>query len=143
MPYPELMVTPMREELVRIGFRELSSAEDVDEALATESRTTMLVVNSVCGCAAGSMRPALTFSLQHDKTPDVRVTVFAGQDLEATERAREYITGYPPSSPAVAIFKDRELVWMLERHQIEGRHPYEIAESLKAAYDEHCVTSEV
>lgn len=143
MPYPELMVTPMREELVRIGFRELHSAEDVDEALATESRTTMLVVNSVCGCAAGSMRPALTFSLQHDRTPDVRVTVFAGQDLEATERAREYITGYPPSSPAVAIFKDGELVWMLERHQIEGRHPHEIAESLKAAYDAHCVTSEV
>ena len=138
MPYPELMVTPMREELVRIGFRELCSAEDVDEALATESRTTMLVVNSVCGCAAGSMRPALTFSLQHDKTPDVRVTVFAGQDLEATERAREYITGYPPSSPAVAIFKDGELVFMLERHQIENKTADQVAGSLMEAFGQHC-----
>lgn len=143
MPYSELMVAPMREDLVRIGFRELRSAEDVDDALANESRTTVLAVNSVCGCSAGSMRPALAFSLQNDKTPEVRVTVFAGQDLEATERAREFITGYPPSSPAVAIFKDGGLVWMLERHQIEGRHPYEIAEDLRAAYDEHCVTSEV
>ncbi len=137
MPYPELMLAPMREDLVRIGFRELLSAEEVDEVLGNASRTTLLAVNSVCGCSAGSMRPAIAFSLQQENTPDVLVSVFAGQDLEATERAREYITGYPPSSPAVALFKDGNLVWMLERHQIEGRHPYEIAEDLKAAYDEH------
>jgi len=143
MPYPELMLAPMREDLVRIGFRELVSAEEVDEALANnESRTTLLAVNSVCGCSAGSMRPAIAFSLQQENTPDVLVSVFAGQDLEATERARQYITGYPPSSPAVALFKDGELVWMLERHQIEGRHPYEIAEDLKAAYDEHRTTAQ-
>jgi len=141
MPYPELMVAPMREDLVRIGFRELVSAEDVDGALANESRTVMLAVNSVCGCSAGSLRPAIAFSLQHENKPEVLVSVFAGQDIEATERARDYITGYPPSSPAVALFKEGELVWMLERHQIEGRHPYEIAEDLKAAYDEHRTTT--
>ena len=142
MPYPEMMVAPMREDLVRIGFRELHSSADVDEALADESRTTMVAVNSICGCSAGSMRPALAFSLQHENKPEVLVTVFAGQELEATERAREYITGYPPSSPSVALFKGGSLVWMLERHQIEGRHPYEIADDLKAAYDEHCATAE-
>ena len=142
MPYPEMMVAPMREDLVRIGFRELHSSADVDEALADESRTTIVAVNSVCGCSAGSMRPALAFSLQHENKPEVLVTVFAGQELEATERAREYITGYPPSSPSVALFKGGSLVWMLERHQIEGRHPYEIADDLKAAYDEHCATAE-
>ena len=141
MPYPNLMLAPMRDDLVRVGFRELVSAEDVDEALANETRTTMLAINSVCGCSAGSMRPAIAISLQHENKPDVLVSVFAGQDLEATERAREYITGYPPSSPAVALFKGGELVWMLERHQIEGRHPYEIAEDLKAAFDEHRSTT--
>ena len=141
MPYPDMMVAPMREDLIRIGFQELRSSTEVDEALTNESGTTMLAVNSVCGCSAGSMRPAIAFSLQHDQKPEVLVSVFAGQDLEATERAREYITGYPPSSPAVALFKEGNLVWMLERHQIEGRHPYEIADDLKAAYDEHCATA--
>ncbi|MFQ5537156.1 MAG: BrxA/BrxB family bacilliredoxin [Gemmatimonadota bacterium] len=138
MPYPEMMVAPMREDLVRIGFTELRTANHVDAFLAGEKRPLLLVVNSVCGCAAGMMRPAVYLSLQGDKKPEVLTTVFAGQDLEATERAREYITGYPPSSPSVALFKDGELVYFLERHQIEGRHPEDIAEDLRAAYVQYC-----
>ena len=137
MPYPEMMVAPMREDLTRVGFTELKTVDDVDKALETETRSTVLVVNSICGCAAGSMRPAVAMSLENDKAPDVRVTVFAGQDLEATERARNYIVGYPPSSPSIAVFKDGNLVYMMERHQIEGQHPMHIAEALKNAYDEH------
>lgn len=138
MPYPELMIAPMREDLRRIGFKELTTRDEVDAALADEKRTTLLVVNSMCGCAAGAARPAIQMSLQHKNTPEVLTTVFAGQDMDATERAREYITGYPPSSPAVALFRDGELVWMLERHQIQGRFPHQIAEDLKRAYDAHC-----
>lgn len=138
MPYPEMMIAPMREDLTRIGFRELRRPEEVDEVLGREKAPTLLVVNSVCGCAAGAARPAVYLSLQEDPRPEVLTTVFAGQDLEATERAREYIVGYPPSSPSVALFKDGELAWMLERHQIEGRTPYELAETLQAAYREHC-----
>ncbi|MCG6955029.1 MAG: BrxA/BrxB family bacilliredoxin [Gemmatimonadetes bacterium] len=138
MPYPELMVAPMRKDLVQIGFRELRTADDVDQVLATEKRTMLLAVNSVCGCSAGMMRPGVYLSLQGEPKPEVLTTVFAGQDLEATERAREYITGYPPSSPSVALFKDGELVYMMERHQIEGRYPEAIAEDLRAAYTEHC-----
>ena len=138
MPYPEMMVAPMREDLARVGFKELRTPEDVDQVLSTEKRTTMVIVNSVCGCAAGAMRPAVVLSLSNDNVPEVLTTVFAGQDLEATDRAREYFTGYPPSSPSVALLKDGEIVYMLERHEIEGRHPYEIAESLRAAYDEYC-----
>jgi len=137
MPYPEMMVAPMREDLKRVGFTELKTAEDVDQALAEEARATVLVVNSICGCAAGSMRPAVAMSLDNEKVPEVKVTVFAGQDLEATERAREYIVGYPPSSPSIAMFKGGDLVYMMERHQIEGQHPQHIAEALKNAYDEH------
>jgi putative YphP/YqiW family bacilliredoxin len=142
MPYPEMMIAPMREDLRRIGFQELKTGAEVDGALADEQRTTLLVVNSMCGCAAGAARPAIGMSLQHGNKPEVLVTVFAGQDLEATERAREYITGYPPSSPSVALFRGGELVWMLERHQIQGRFPHQIAQDLKAAYDEHCSSSE-
>ena len=143
MPYPEMMIAPMREDLRRIGFQELRSASDVDAVLGGEKRTTLLVVNSVCGCSAGAARPAVHMSLQHANKPEVLATVFAGQDLDATERAREYIVGYPPSSPSVALFRDGELVWMLERHQIQGRFPQQIAEDLKRAYDEHCGTAAV
>ena len=139
MPYPEMMVAPMREDLTRIGFRELKTADDVDAILGDDSDgTTLLVVNSVCGCAAGGARPGVYFSLQDEPKPERLTTVFAGQDLEATERAREYITGYPPSSPAVALFKDGQLAWFMERHDIEGRTPQQIAQELRNAYEEHC-----
>lgn len=138
MPYPEMMIAPMRQDLVRIGFKELRTAEDVDTVLATEKRTTLLAVNSMCGCAAAMMRPGVYLSLQGEKKPELLTTVFAGQDLAATERARDFITGYPPSSPSVALFKDGELVYFMERHQIEGRYAEDIAADLKAAYAEHC-----
>ncbi len=138
MPYPEMMIAPMREDLRRIGFQELHTAAEVDEALGAEQRPTLLVVNSMCGCAAGAARPAIGMSLQHENRPEVLVTVFAGQDLESTERAREYIVGYPPSSPSIVLFRGGELVWMLERHQIQGRFPHQIAQDLKGAYDEYC-----
>ena len=138
MPYPEMLVKPMRDDLVRIGFSELRTPSDVDSILASETRTTLLVVNSVCGCAAGAARPGVYLSLQGEAKPEVLTTVFAGQDLDATDRARQYITGYPPSSPAVALFKDQELVYMMERHQIEGSTPQQIAEILQEAYAEHC-----
>ena len=138
MPYPEMLVKPMRDDLVRIGFQELTTPGDVDGVLGAETRTTLLVVNSVCGCAAGAARPGVYLSLQGDDKPEVLTTVFAGQDLEATDRARQYITGYPPSSPAVALFKDQELVYMMERHQIEGSSPQQIAAALQEAYAEHC-----
>lgn len=138
MPYPEMMVTPMREDLVRVGFTEMRTPDEVDDILGSETRTTLVAVNSVCGCAAAMMRPGVYLSLQGEKKPEVLTTVFAGQDLDATDRVREYITGYPPSSPSVALFKDGELVYFMERHQIEGRHPEDIASDLRAAYDEHC-----
>lgn len=138
MPYPEMMVAPMREDLVRVGFKEMRTPEDVDEVLGSETRTTLVAINSVCGCAAAMMRPGVYLSLQGEKKPEVLTTVFAGQDLEATDRTREFITGYPPSSPSVALFKDGELAYFMERHQIEGRHPEDIASDLQAAYEEHC-----
>ena len=138
MPYPEFMVAPMREDLVRIGFAELRSPQAVDEILGKEKASTLVVVNSVCGCAAGMMRPGVYLSLRGEKKPAILTTVFAGQDMDATERAREYIVGYPPSSPSVALFKDGELVYFMERHQIEGRHPEDIAADLQEAYAEHC-----
>jgi putative YphP/YqiW family bacilliredoxin len=133
-----MMVAPMRKDLVRIGFQELKTPEEVDSVLGREKRTTLLAVNSVCGCAAGMMRPAVYLSLQGEAKPEVLTTVFAGQDMEATDRAREYIAGYPPSSPSVALFKDGELVYFMERHQIEGRYPEEIAADLRAAFATHC-----
>lgn len=140
MPYPEMLVAPMRQELVHLGFRELRSADEVDEVLQDPSEPVLVVVNSVCGCAAGALRPGVALSLRGDQAPPNLVTVFAGQDLEATNRARGYFAGYPPSSPSVALLKDGELVWMLERHQIEGRGPEAIAEDLRAAYREHLDT---
>jgi len=138
MPYPEMMVAPMRQDLVRVGFTELKTPDEVDEVLGKETRTTLLAVNSVCGCAAAMMRPAVYLSLQGERKPEVLTTVFAGQDMDATDKAREYITGYPPSSPSIALFKDGELAYFMERHQIEGRYPEDIAADLKAAYEEHC-----
>ena len=138
MPYPEFMVAPMREDLVKVGFKELRTPADVDDVLGKEKRTTLVAVNSVCGCAAAMMRPAVYLSLQGAKRPEVLTTVFAGQDMEATDKAREYIVGYPPSSPSVALFRDGELVYFMERHQIEGRHPEDIAGDLREAYEKHC-----
>ena len=142
MPYPEMMIKPMREDLRRIGFQELRTAQEVDDALAEERRTTLLAVNSMCGCAAGAARPAIAMSLHYEHRPEVLLTVFAGQDLEATQRAREYTVGYPPSSPSIALFRGGELVWMLERHQIQSRSPEQIAADLKRSYDEYCSTQE-
>ena len=138
MPYPEMMVAPMREDLVRVGFSEMRTPDEVDTLLGSETRTTLVAVNSVCGCAAAMMRPAVWMSLQGEKKPEVLTTVFAGQDLEATDRTRDYITGYPPSSPSVGLFKDGQLVYFMERHQIEGPNPEDIAADLRTAYEEHC-----
>jgi putative YphP/YqiW family bacilliredoxin len=128
----------MRQELTRIGFAELRTAADVDTALGPARGTTLLVVNSMCGCAARNARPAVAQALGHGARPDQLVTVFAGQDPEATGRAREFITGYAPSSPSIALFKDGTLAFMLERWQIEGRSADEIAADLTGAFTEHC-----
>ncbi len=138
MPYPEMMVAPMRDDLVRVGFSELRTPQDVDTAIESQEGTLLVVVNSICGCAAGSLRPAVAMALQGESRPDALATVFAGQDLEATERAREYFTGYPPSSPSLAIMREGQLIYMMERHEIEGRSPYELADRLQAAFAEHC-----
>ena len=135
--YPEIMVLPMREELTRLGVEELRSAADVDQALKA-SGTTMVVVNSICGCAAGRMRPAVRIALENVAKPARLFSVFAGQDMEATERARSYFTGYPPSSPSIGILQDGKLVYMMERKQIETRDAQAIAADLKAAFDQHC-----
>lgn len=135
--YPEELVKPMREELTKNGFLALYSSEDVDVAIAKKG-TTLVMVNSVCGCAAGTARPGAIASLQFDKKPDNLTTVFAGVDKESTQKAREHMVPFPPSSPAVALFKDGELVHMLERHHIEGRPAELISENLKDAYNEHC-----
>ncbi len=138
MQYPEIMIRPMREDLTRLGFDELKTAEAVDEAVQTTPGTLMIVVNSICGCAAGKARPGVALALKHDVRPDRLATVFAGADIEATERARTYFTGYAPSSPSIGILRDGQLVYMLERYQIEGRGPEEIAEELRRAFDECC-----
>ncbi len=135
--YPQELVQPMQEELTSIGFQELKSKSDVSNALA-KSGTTLVVVNSVCGCAAANARPGAKQSLDHSKKPDHLVTVFAGVDKEATDEARAQMVPFPPSSPSMALFKDGELVHMLERHHIEGRPAEMIADNLKSAYDEHC-----
>ncbi|MBC3758378.1 BrxA/BrxB family bacilliredoxin [Hyunsoonleella sp. SJ7] len=135
--YPAELVKPMREDLTNVGFEELQTAEAVDAALAKEG-TTLVVVNSVCGCAAANARPGARMSLQNQKRPDHIATVFAGVDREAVEKAREYMIPFPPSSPSMALFKDGELVHMLERHHIEGRPAELIAENLMDAYNEHC-----
>ena len=136
--YPEIMVIPMREELTRLGIEELRSAADVDHFVQNEPGTTMVVVNSICGCAAGRMRPAVRLALQNATKPSKIATVFAGQDTEATERARSYFTGYPPSSPSIAILRDGQLVYMMPRRDIESREAPAIAAELKAALDKFC-----
>jgi putative YphP/YqiW family bacilliredoxin len=135
--YPEIMVVPMREELTRLGIQELRTAAEVDKTLPA-SGTTMVVVNSICGCAAGRMRPAVRMALENTTKPAKVVSVFAGQDLEATAQARSYFTGYPPSSPSIGILQDGKLVYMMERRQIESRDAQAIAADLKAAFDQHC-----
>lgn len=142
MPYPEIMIRPMREELTRLGVEELRTEADVDRALQENQGTVMVVVNSICGCAAGKARPGIAIALQHETGPDKVATVFAGADIEATEKARSYFVGYPPSSPSIALLKDGKLVYMMERHQIEGRWPQEIAQELTRAFDEHCKKTE-
>ncbi len=139
MPYPEMLLKPMREELTRLGVQELKSGEEVDRAMR-EPGTTLVVVNSVCGCAARNARPAVAMALAHETRPDRATTVFAGQDLEATERARGHFHGYPPSSPSIALMKDGELVYFMERHQIEGRDADRIAEDLTEAFERFCAT---
>ena len=138
MQYPEIMIRPMREDLTRIGVEEFRTAESVDEAVKNTDGTLMIVVNSICGCAAGKARPGVALALQNSVRPDRIGTVFAGADLEATERARSYFTGYRPSSPSIGILKDGELVYMMERYQIEGRGPEEIAAELKQAFADVC-----
>jgi len=138
MPYPEIMIRPMREDLTRLGVEELRTADAVDETVAKTSGTLMVIVNSICGCAAGKARPGVALALQHQSKPDKVTTVFAGADVEATERARSYFKGYGPSSPSIALLKNGELVYMLERYQIEGRDATEIAGELTKAFDEFC-----
>ncbi len=135
--YPEEIVKPMREELTSLGFEELFQESDVTNALEKEG-TTLVVVNSVCGCAAANARPAVRMSLGQDKTPDRLYTVFAGVDREATDAARARMIPFPPSSPSIALFKDGELVHMIERHHIEGRPADMIADNLQSAYSQHC-----
>lgn len=136
--YPAELTIPMAKDLTDFGFEGLKSAQEVEQAINKTEGTTLLVVNSVCGCAAGNARPAAKISLQHDKSPDHAVTVFAGVDGEAVAKARELMLPYPPSSPAIALFKDGNLVHMIERHHIEGRSAEMIAENLQQAYDAFC-----
>jgi len=136
--YPELMLIPMREELTRSGIEELHTAAEVDAALGRAEGTVLVVVNSVCGCAAGRMRPAVRMAMEHGVQPHRKVSVFAGQDREATERARSYFAEYPPSSPSIALLRGGELVFMLQRHDIEGRDAEDIAEDLKSAFNRYC-----
>ena len=138
MPYPEIMIRPMREDLTRLGVEELKTAEAVDSTIQDGKGTLMVVVNSICGCAAGKARPGVALALQHTKKPDKVATVFAGADIEATERARSYFTGYGPSSPSIALLKDGQLVYMLERFQIEGRDAHQIAGELTQAFEKYC-----
>ncbi len=143
MQYPEIMIRPMREDLTRIGVEELRTAEAVDEAVKSTQGTLMIVVNSICGCAAGKARPGVALALTNEVRPDRVATVFAGADLEATERARGYFTGYRPSSPSIGILKNGELVYMMERFQIEGQGPEQIAAELKRAFEEVCTPAAV
>ena len=135
--YPEMMLTPMREELTRAGLKEARTAAEVDAALAAPG-TTMLVVNSICGCAAGKMRPGVRLALQNATQPDHKITVFAGQDREATEKARSYFGGHPPTSPAIAILRDGQLVYLMQRSAIESSTAPAIAQELTRAFDTYC-----
>lgn len=135
--YPEMMVAPMRQELTSAGIEEARTAADVEKAVAQKG-TLMVVVNSICGCAAGRMRPAVRAALQNGVRPERMITVFAGQDREATEAARQHFKGYPPSSPSIGILRDGKLVYMMERHHIESIGPTEIALNLKSAFEKYC-----
>ncbi len=137
MPYPEELVAPMRKELTDHGVTELKSATEVEDFLGSEE-TSLVIINSVCGCAAGGARPGAVLSIQAETKPDRIGTVFAGQDVEATQKARDFCSQVPPSSPSMALFKGSELVWFLPRHMIEGRDPQSIAFDLVQAYEEHC-----
>jgi putative YphP/YqiW family bacilliredoxin len=141
MPYDPILVQPMREELTAIGIRELRTADEVDEFLDQKQGTSFIIVNSVCGCAAGNARPGVLLALQADAKPERIATVFAGQDLEATARARSYFAQFPPSSPSFVLMKDGEVVHFVPRHVIEGRDPLSVANDLVSAFDKHCHTS--
>lgn len=136
--YPEMLAAPMREELTSVGFTQLLNADEVTSVLNKKQGTQLLVINSVCGCAAGSARPGIRKSLENGKKPSELITVFAGMEAEAVTKAREFLLPYPPSSPAIALFKDGELVHMIERHNIEGRSAQMIADNLQSAYNEYC-----
>ncbi len=138
MPYPEMLVAPMRAELTRLGVQEMKTPEEVEQTLGDAVEPTLLVVNSVCGCAARNARPAVAMALEGDKKPAKLTTVFAGQDTAATQLARSYLHGYAPSSPAIALLKDGDVAFMLERHQIEGRTADQIAADLKGAFERFC-----
>lgn len=137
MPYPEPFIAPMRAELTRLGVTELRTPEQVDDAVRSDG-TVMIVVNSVCGCAAGKARPGIALALQHARRPDLAATVFAGGDVDATDRARQYFAPYPPSSPSIGLLRDGKLLFMMERRDIENRDAAAIAARLTAAFDEHC-----
>jgi bacilliredoxin len=143
VPYPELMVKPMRDELTIAGIRELRTADEVDAFMADKEGTALLVVNSVCGCAAGQARPGVRAALEGAVKPERLATVFAGQDLEAAKRAREYFADVPPSSPSIALFKDGELAYFVPRHRIENRSAGEVAADLAAAFERVCAVPQV
>lgn len=136
--YPEEMCTPMREDLTQVGYKELRTAAEVDSLLSNQEGTALIIINSVCGCAAGNARPAAKMAIQFTKKPDVFATTFAGQDPEATAKAREYMLPYPPSSPSIALFKNGKIAHMIERHHIEGRSAEMIAQNLELAFQDHC-----
>jgi putative YphP/YqiW family bacilliredoxin len=138
MPYPEYLIAPMRGEMAELGARELRTAAQVDDLVTKSEGVVMMVVNSVCGCAAGKARPGIARALQHQNRPDVLATVFAGADIEATDRARQYFTGYAPSSPSIGLLQDGKLLYMMERSQIESRSAEMIAAELTAAFDKYC-----
>ena len=143
MPYPEMMIQGMRAELARLGIEETKTPEAVEEAVKNTAGTLMVVVNSVCGCAAGGVRPGIAMALQGTEVkPDRAITVFAGADIDATDTAREFFTGYPPSSPAIGFIKEGKLVQMFERRDLEGRPPFVIADALAQAFAEHCTKTE-
>lgn len=142
MPYSEILIKPMREDLTQLGIEETRTSAQVDDAVNHSPGTLMVVVNSVCGCAAGKARPGVALALQHGVKPDRSITVFAGADIEATERARGYFKGYPPSSPSIGLLKNGELVWLLQRHEIEGRNAEQIAGILRAAFDKYCTAAQ-
>ena len=138
MPYPEIMIQGMRQELTRLGIEETRTPEQVVDAVENTDGTLLVIVNSVCGCAAGGARPGIAMALQSENKPDRAITVFAGADIDATDVARDYFKGYQPSSPSIGLLKNGEVIFMLERRDIEGRHPMQIAQALTEAFNKHC-----